>query len=79
MPALKPNKSVEQRSPELKVTNRLKPGKHRFLLSVVDDSGNESRPAELTVTVTAGSVTDRNLIRDRERFRRINTDRIIRR
>lgn len=51
MPVLVPDKPVTQPEPLLAVTNRLAAGRYRFRLSVIDNSGNESVPAELVVTV----------------------------
>ena len=39
------------REPQVVVENPLKPGRYRFSLVVVDDSGNESVPTELAVSV----------------------------
>lgn len=51
MATLVPGKTLAQKAPELVVENRLKVGRWRFRLSVVDAAGNESRPAELVVQV----------------------------
>ena len=40
-------------TPELLVENQLAEGSYRFQLVAIDDSGNESGPAELVVTVRA--------------------------
>jgi hypothetical protein len=45
------NRPVKTDSPTLQVDNQLRPGAHVFRLVVVDDSGRESRPDEITVTV----------------------------
>lgn len=39
------------KTPQVVVENPLKPGSYRFSLVVVDDARNESKPAEITVTV----------------------------
>lgn len=51
MAELVPGKPLAQKSPDLLVENRLKVGRWRFRLTVVDGAGNESRPAELVVQV----------------------------
>ncbi|SFI42660.1 hypothetical protein [Albimonas pacifica] len=51
MAELVPGKTLAQKSPDLLVENRLKVGRWRFRLTVVDGAGNESRPAELVVQV----------------------------
>jgi hypothetical protein len=53
MPVLQPNKPVDSAEPRLLVQNPLSPGRHRFSLVVVDDSGRASAPAEWVVTVQA--------------------------
>jgi hypothetical protein len=52
MPELVPGKTVASRAPTLLVENRLDLGAWRFRLTVLDDEGNESAPADLVVTVT---------------------------
>jgi hypothetical protein len=51
MPVLNPGVATRSRSPTLVVENRLDPGAWRFRLTVVDDTGLESAPAELVVRV----------------------------
>lgn len=51
MPVLTPGQPVTQDEPLLLVENKLKPGSYRFQLVVADDSGLESDPAEMVVTV----------------------------
>ena len=51
MPTVRPNRTIRQTSPILKVSNKLAAGKHRFRLVVVDEAGNASKPTELVVTV----------------------------
>lgn len=42
-----------QAQPRLVVENKLKPGLHRFRLTVTDESGNESAADEIVVRVRA--------------------------
>jgi hypothetical protein len=51
MVELVPGKAHRSKVPQVAVDNPLKPGRYRFSLTVIDDSGNESQPAELTVSV----------------------------
>lgn len=51
MTTLTPGRVFRSREPTLTVENDLAPGRHRFQLTVVDDGGLESDPAELVVTV----------------------------
>lgn len=51
MPVLTAGKTVRSAKPTLLVENAFKPGAYRFELVVVDDAGNVSAPASLTVTV----------------------------
>ncbi len=51
MAELVPGRTLAQKGPELLVENRLKVGRWRFRLVVVDGAGNESKPAELVVQV----------------------------
>ena len=51
MPVLVPGAVTRSRKPTLLVENKLDPGSWRFRLTVVDDSGLESAPAELVVRV----------------------------
>lgn len=53
MATLTPGQVFSSRSPRVTVENPLRPGAWRFRLTVVDNDGNESAPAELVVTVTA--------------------------
>jgi hypothetical protein len=50
-----PGQAVQTQDPSIEVTvspaSPLPPGKHRFQLVVVDDSGNQSTPAEAEVIV----------------------------
>jgi hypothetical protein len=55
MPVLAPGTMVRSRTPTVLVENRLEAGNWRFRLTVVDDAGNESAPAELVVRVVAPS------------------------
>lgn len=49
------NKDVETDTPNVEVTitpnTALKPGRHRYRLIVVDDSGNKSAPDEVVVII----------------------------
>lgn len=66
MPVLSPNKPHRTREPQLLIENELAPGTHRFSLVVVDDSGNESAPATISVTVRRPRpVLDPDIIRER--------------
>lgn len=58
MPVLTPEKTITQSEPQLAVSNRFAPGRYRFRLSVVDNAGNESTPAELVVSVGEPSRPD---------------------
>jgi hypothetical protein len=51
MATLTPGRPVTLPTPELLVENQLAAGTHRFRLVVIDDSGLESDPADLVVTV----------------------------
>jgi|GraSoiStandDraft_4_1057263.scaffolds.fasta_scaffold283536_2 hypothetical protein len=51
MTTLTPGKVFRSREPTLTVENDLAAGRHRFQLTVVDDGGLESEPAELVVAV----------------------------
>ncbi len=53
MAVLKEGVPVTQDEPLLKVDNRLKAGRHRFQLEVIDDAGLVSEPAVLIVSVSA--------------------------
>ena len=59
MPVLTPGEAARSRTPTFLVENRLEAGSWRFRLTVVDDAGLESAPAELVVRVVAprGPVT----------------------
>jgi hypothetical protein len=48
---LSPGTPVTLEQPQLLVENKLPPGRYRFQLVVLDDSGNESDPADLIVSV----------------------------
>jgi hypothetical protein len=58
MPVLVPGRPVEQREPVLVVQNRFEPGVHRFSLVVVDDSGIESEPDVIAVTLRRAIVVE---------------------
>ncbi len=45
------NRPIKTREPFVRVDAGLKEGRHRFQLVVVDDRGNESKPATVTVTI----------------------------
>lgn len=62
MPELSPGKPVTSKIPELLVENKLEAGRYRFELVVVDDSGLESAPAELVVSVQAAGRTKETLV-----------------
>ena len=55
MPEFRPGQPVETTTPEVEVTVTpgapLPPGRHRFQLVVVDDSGNQSEPSAAEVIV----------------------------
>lgn len=51
MPVLPLNQPLDSAEPRLLVQNQLRPGRHRFSLVVVDDSGRASAPAEWVLTV----------------------------
>ncbi len=51
MPVLTAGTALRSRVPTVTVENKLDAGSWRFRLTVVDDAGNESDPAELVVTV----------------------------
>lgn len=51
MPTLTPGKPITVREPQLLIENKLRPGRYRFRLVVLDDSGLESDPAEMIVSV----------------------------
>lgn len=56
MPEFKPNAPVETREPKVEVSMTgdgvLRPGRYRFQLVVVDDSGNQSAPDVVDVLIT---------------------------
>jgi hypothetical protein len=52
MPRLARNRVVQQATPTLVVENRLRAGRHRFALVVVDDAGRTSAPDVLLIAVT---------------------------
>ena len=52
MPIFKPNVPITTDTPTIEV-EELPPGRHRFQLVVVDDSGNQSQPDTAIVTVVA--------------------------
>jgi len=45
------NKPVVTKVPEVKVDGGLKPGRYRFVLEVVDEQGNKSKPSSIIVEV----------------------------
>jgi len=51
MPTLAPGQPITTGEPRLLVENPFAPGRYRFQLVVIDDSGLESDPAELIVSV----------------------------
>jgi hypothetical protein len=51
MVTLAPGKTLRATQPTLVVDNAFDPGRHLFRLTVVDDSGNESAPFDLIVSV----------------------------
>ncbi|MBL9035445.1 MAG: hypothetical protein JNN33_11820 [Rhodospirillaceae bacterium] len=53
MAILIPGRPYTQAQPRLMVENKLKPGLHRFRLTVTDESGNESAPDEIVMRVRA--------------------------
>lgn len=58
MPVLAQSKTVRSEVPTLLVENSFAPGRYRFELTVVDDSGNESVPAQILVEVRPTPVFD---------------------
>jgi hypothetical protein len=54
MPRFLPNQTIETSVPVVTVEAGLRPGRHRFRLVVVDESGNRSEPDEVVVTVRRG-------------------------
>ncbi len=66
------NKPHRSRVPEVVVENALQPGRYRFSLVVTDDSGNDSAPFELTVSVVERTrpVLRPDIIRDATVLRR---------
>ncbi len=53
MPVLTKGVATRSRDPTLLVENKLEAGSWRFRLTVLDDTGLESNPAELVVRVVA--------------------------
>ena len=51
MPVLATGRMVRSAQPTLLVENAFEPGGYRFQLVCVDDAGNASEPAQITVTV----------------------------
>lgn len=51
MPVLTPNTPLASRTPQISVENRLAAGTYLFRLTVVDEAGNQSAPADLRVTL----------------------------
>ena len=62
MPVLVPQKPFRTLEPVLLVENQLAPGPHTFRLVVVDDSGVESAPVQITVEVRKPFTTGPGLI-----------------
>ncbi|HEX8238989.1 MAG TPA: hypothetical protein VF574_04530 [Allosphingosinicella sp.] len=58
MPVLAQSRTVSSDVPTLLVENAFAPGRYRFELVVVDDSGNESVPAQIVVEVRPRRVFD---------------------
>jgi hypothetical protein len=58
MPVLAQSKTVRSDAPTLLVENPFAPGRYRFELTVVDDAGNESAPAQIVVEVRGRRVVD---------------------
>ena len=80
MPRITFNTPIEQRAPNLAVTNSLPVGKHVFELVVIDDAGQSSKPRRVSVTVTASNrrrVDRRDGLTDRLRVRDGLRDRIV--
>ncbi len=67
MAILATGRMVASAQPTLLVENRLEPGSYRFQLVCVDDAGNASEPAMLTVTVRQRTVIRPEII-PRERI-----------
>lgn len=67
MPSIAPNQTIEQSSAELRISNKLPVGKHRFELVVIDDAGQASDPASVTVTILEPATDGRFDLRDRLR------------
>jgi hypothetical protein len=65
MPTIAPNQPIEQRSPDLAISNRLPVGDHRFELVVIDDAGQSSAPASIVVRVLGVGPDLRPDLRDR--------------
>jgi len=69
MPVLAPGVVTRSRTPALVVENRLEAGTWRFRLTVVDDTGVESAPAELVVRVVEPRRPTDPIVRPTEPFR----------
>jgi hypothetical protein len=65
MAILATGRTVASAQPTLLVENRLEPGSYRFQLVCVDDAGNASAPALLTVTVQRRIVIRPEIPRER--------------
>jgi len=50
-------KRIETREPAIKVDPGLKEGRYVFQLTVIDQDGNESRPARIQVEVKRGIIS----------------------
>ena len=69
MPRLAAGRPFSSRTPSVKVENRLAPGSYRFQLVVIDNAGNKSAPAHITVKVVERRQIDRNILRRRTDIR----------
>ena len=56
MPILKPNQPVITDEPVFKVENRLKSGRYRFRLRIIDNDGNVSQADERIVEVKRSTI-----------------------
>ena len=62
MPILTPNTPFISKTPLISVDNKLAAGTFTFSLTVVDDSGNISAPAQLRVTVVKPITPDPSIL-----------------
>ena len=65
MATLTPLQPFVTGEPNVLVENQLPPGSFRFQLVCVDEAGNESAPAELTVNVREETLIKRDIFRPR--------------